>query len=762
MLTAPRVYFAMAEDGLFFRQRRRGQRDHPRAGRRDRPAGRRRCGHRAVGHLRPDPQLRRLGRLHLLRPDRRCPVRLPPPRSRQHGRASRCRGHPLTTGLFVVACATMVVATVWNNPLNSLIGYAILARGCPRLPLLAAQEPAERRMRAMQSDYMHWAKFKTPVRYQLTASEVPHFRLDRFPIGLADLDLDGASHPRYAPLREAIAKRYEVHGRAGRRCRRHLDGEFSRDGGADRAGRRGADRACRPTNRCSGPRASSAPKSSGSNASRTDASGSIPAGWPACDRRTNARSSSSPISTTRAARLPRRTSCAHRRACSRRSVRACWSTKSISTPPFRRGEARRTSGPQFVCTNSLTKVYGLSGLRCGWILAEPALAERMWRLNDLFGVNQAHQAERLACIAFEQLDEVIGRHAGDARTQSRAVQPASPQSRDDLDCMPAEHGITAFPALDRRRYRSARCPAARALRHRRRPRPLVRNARPFPHRLRLDGRRFRGGPDAPRLARWTTCDEARADLRIFPPARRGQSLADNRARLDQSLHPARRGRAVGSGDRRQRQHRDRARCSNASQTPQQMVDFGEETLREAIKTIGLFNTKAKNVIALSQALIDRLWRRGPADARRAADASRRRPQDRQRGPQYRLRRGDFRGRHPRLSRLQPHRPRARQRHVDEVEAKLEKIVPEPFRRDAHHWLILHGRYICKARLPECWRCPVIDLCRYQPKTLPPDERVKPSAVRSASPAPSKARTAKGRTAATPKAGHSRSRPSRLP
>ena len=55
----------------------------------------------------------------------------------------------------------------------------------------------------------------------------------------------------------------------------------------------------------------------------------------------------------------------------------------------------------------------------------------------------------------------------------------------------------------------------------------------------------------------------------------------------------------------------------------------------------------------------------------------------------------------------------------EVELKLEKVVPQPFRRDAHHWLILHGRYTCKARMPECWRCPVIDLCRYKPKTPPP-------------------------------------------
>src|SRR6185369_5808007 len=64
--------------------------------------------------------------------------------------------------------------------------------------------------RSMQSDYMHWAKFKPPVRFALTASEVPHFRLDSLPISIADLDMDGASHPRYPPLRDAIARRYGV------------------------------------------------------------------------------------------------------------------------------------------------------------------------------------------------------------------------------------------------------------------------------------------------------------------------------------------------------------------------------------------------------------------------------------------------------------------------------------------------------------------------------------------------------------------------
>jgi endonuclease-3 len=56
-----------------------------------------------------------------------------------------------------------------------------------------------------------------------------------------------------------------------------------------------------------------------------------------------------------------------------------------------------------------------------------------------------------------------------------------------------------------------------------------------------------------------------------------------------------------------------------------------------------------------------------------------------------------------------------------VEEKLEKQTPQPFRRHAHHWLILHGRYVCKARRPECWRCIVSDLCRYKPKTPAPSQ-----------------------------------------
>jgi len=196
-------------------------------------------------------------------------------------------------------------------------------------------------------------------------------------------------------------------------------------------------------------------------------------------------------------------------------------------------------------------------------------------------------------------------------------------------------------------------------------------------------------------------------------------------------------------------------------TPQAMLDFGEERLREAIKTIGLFNTKAKNVIALSRALIDQYG----ADVPRTREQLQALPGVGRKTANVVLNTAwgeETFAVDTHVFRVCNRTGLAPGKTPDEVEARLDKIVPQPFRRDAHHWLILHGRYTCKARLPECWRCPVIDLCRYKPKTPPPEERAKSSAARSGSRASSTARTAKGRTASTPKVNHSRSRPNRLP
>lgn len=194
-------------------------------------------------------------------------------------------------------------------------------------------------------------------------------------------------------------------------------------------------------------------------------------------------------------------------------------------------------------------------------------------------------------------------------------------------------------------------------------------------------------------------------------------------------------------------------------TPRQMVDFGEKRLREAIKTIGLFNTKAKNVIALSQALIDK----HKGEVPRAREELQALPGVGRKTANVVLNTAfgeETFAVDTHVFRVCNRTGLAPGKNVDEVEAKLEKIVPQPFRRDAHHWLILHGRYTCKARLPECWRCQVIDLCRYQPKTLAPGAR--PSAARTASRASSKARTAKAPTASRRSAGRNRARPNRLP
>ncbi|MBB3981019.1 endonuclease-3 [Sphingobium fontiphilum] len=153
-------------------------------------------------------------------------------------------------------------------------------------------------------------------------------------------------------------------------------------------------------------------------------------------------------------------------------------------------------------------------------------------------------------------------------------------------------------------------------------------------------------------------------------------------------------------------------------TPAQMVALGEEGLKEHIKTIGLFNAKAKNVIALSDILVRDFGGQVPQDrdvlttlpgvGRKTANVvvNTAFGQETFAVDTHIFRVGNRTGLAPGKTPLA-------------VELKLDKRVPQPFRRDAHHWLILHGRYVCKARKPECWRCIVADLCRFRAKTPEP-------------------------------------------
>ena len=159
-------------------------------------------------------------------------------------------------------------------------------------------------------------------------------------------------------------------------------------------------------------------------------------------------------------------------------------------------------------------------------------------------------------------------------------------------------------------------------------------------------------------------------------------------------------------------------------TPAAMLALGEEDLRRRISSIGLFNQKAKNAIAAARMLVERHGGQVPRDR----DALQALPGVGRKTANVVLNCwwGEERFavdthvfRVANRTRLAPGRT------ADAVEAGLDARVPAPFRRDAHHWLILHGRYVCKARTPECWRCTVADLCPHTPKTPPPKGRVLP-------------------------------------
>lgn len=153
-------------------------------------------------------------------------------------------------------------------------------------------------------------------------------------------------------------------------------------------------------------------------------------------------------------------------------------------------------------------------------------------------------------------------------------------------------------------------------------------------------------------------------------------------------------------------------------TPEQMVALGVDALKQHIRTIGLFNTKAKNVIALSEALVAEHASAVPADR----DALERLPGVGRKTANVVMNvafGAETFAVDTHIFRVSNRTGLARGKTPLAVELNLDKATPQPFRLHAHHWLILHGRYVCKARKPECWRCIVVDLCAYKPKTPAP-------------------------------------------
>jgi hypothetical protein len=286
---------------------------------------------------------------------------------------------------------------------------------------------------------MHWAKTQPKVRYNLAASEVAHYRLDRLPIRIEDLELDGASYHRYPPLREAIAAKEGVAPERvvmanGTSMANFLALAALIEPGDEVLVEEPTYEPLLATVRFLGASVSRFPRRE-ELGFRLDAD--------AVERAVTGRTRlivltnlHNPSSDLAGEDVLRRIGDL--------APRVLVDEVYLDAAPGARSAAHL--GPRFVCTSSLTKVYGLSGLRCGWILAEPELAERIWRLNELMGVSQPHADERLCCIALSHLGEIA---AGTAALleRNRALADRFFAGRPEIEWQPAPQGITAFPRL---------------------------------------------------------------------------------------------------------------------------------------------------------------------------------------------------------------------------------------------------------------------------------------------------------------------------
>jgi endonuclease III len=151
-------------------------------------------------------------------------------------------------------------------------------------------------------------------------------------------------------------------------------------------------------------------------------------------------------------------------------------------------------------------------------------------------------------------------------------------------------------------------------------------------------------------------------------------------------------------------------------TPEKMIKLGERKLKDYIKTIGLFNTKAKNVIALSKILVEKHGGKVP----RTREELQELPGVGRKTANVVL---NIAFEEPTIAvdthifRVSNRTGLAPGKNPLEVELKLEKVTPERYKRHAHHWLILHGRYVCKARKPDCPTCVVREQCGFKLKTM---------------------------------------------
>jgi aspartate/methionine/tyrosine aminotransferase len=300
--------------------------------------------------------------------------------------------------------------------------------------------------RAFGSEYLHWAKTHPPARYDLTSSGVPYLPLRELPVTLDDLEISGTGAYGYAPLQAAVAARYGV-----------PETSVAAAMGTSMANYLALAAVVRPGDEVLVEHPTYEPliaaaRSLGAEVRhfarraedgfRLDPA-EVERGITPRTRAVVLTNLHNPSSALADDDELRRIDGLAERVGARVIVDevyldALW--EPVPRTAFHLGE-------RFICTNSLTKVYGLNGLRCGWILADAEITERAWRLTELLNNIGVHAAERMSVIAFQNLDAVARRSRALLDANAAALNAFYSAHPDAFDVRPHAHGTVSFPRL---------------------------------------------------------------------------------------------------------------------------------------------------------------------------------------------------------------------------------------------------------------------------------------------------------------------------
>ncbi len=295
------------------------------------------------------------------------------------------------------------------------------------------------------SDYMNWAKTRSRARFNLATSGLDNLELNDLNVSLNDLELTGADGYGYSPLLEAIAKRLNVQKDSivtatGTSLANHLAMAAIIDPGDEVLIEQPSYEPLLALARYLGANIRRFPR-------RFEDGFAVLSG----EIKKNISPSTRLIVITNhhnpsGVLIGQETLRAVGELAQRVNARVLVDEVYLESMFAQRPSTALHLGKQFVATSSLTKAFGLSGLRCGWIVAEPLLAREIWLLNDLFGVNAAHPAERLSVCAFAQLDRISAR-AGARLETNRALLNEFLDTRDDLETVRTDSGTIMFPRV---------------------------------------------------------------------------------------------------------------------------------------------------------------------------------------------------------------------------------------------------------------------------------------------------------------------------